>query len=299
MQQPGAAQSDDGAVIRIATSPIDSAAEPYYAEAMDFFKRAGLNVQVQSFSNGAAIAAGVASGAIDIGISNAIPLALAHERGVPFTILFPGAAYDPAEPTTQLMVAKGSSIHSAADLDGKIIATQGLKSLAQLAPEAWIDANGGDAKTVRFVEIAASALPTALEQGRVDAIVASEPAVAAAKSSARILVDPFRLLPKGFAINVWFASRQWTDAHPELVPKLRTAIRMTAEWANAHRAQSGAILEKYAKVSPETVRLMVRSHYGDQVNAALIQPNIDIAAKYGLLEKSFPAADFVYEPGTR
>jgi hypothetical protein len=44
---------------------------------------------------------------------------------------------------------------------------------------------------------------------------------------------------------------------------------------------------------------MVRSHYGDQVNAALIQPNIDIAAKYGLLEKSFPAADFVYEPGTR
>jgi NitT/TauT family transport system substrate-binding protein len=250
MQQPGAAQSDDGAVIRIATSPIDSAAEPYYAEAMDFFKRAGLNVQVQSFSNGAAIAAGVASGAIDIGISNAIPLALAHERGVPFTILFPGAAYDPAEPTTQLMVAKGSSIHSAADLDGKIIATQGLKSLAQLAPEAWIDANGGDAKTVRFVEIAASALPTALEQGRVDAIVASEPAVAAAKSSARILVDPFRLLPKGFAINVWFASRQWTDAHPELVPKLRTAIRMTAEWANAHRAQSGAILEKYAKVSP-------------------------------------------------
>lgn len=295
-QQPGLAQTGDSPIIRIATSPIDSAAEPYYAEAIGLFKRAGLNVQVQSFSNGAAIAAGVAAGAIDIGISNAIPLALAHERGVPFVILFPGAVYDPAEPTTQLMVAKNSAINAAKDLDGKIIATQGLKSLAQLTPEAWIDANGGASKTVRFVEIAASTLPNALEQGRVDAIVASEPAVAAAKPYGRILVDPFSSLPKGFAINVWFTSRQWTDTHAELIPRLRTVIRETAQWANTHQSQSGTILEKYAKVSADTIRQMVRSHYGDHVDPTLIQPNIDIAARYGLLERAFPAADFIYQP---
>jgi ABC-type nitrate/sulfonate/bicarbonate transport system substrate-binding protein len=52
----------DTTLVRIATSPIDSAAEPYYAQEMGFFRNAQLNVEVQTISNGASIATAVASG---------------------------------------------------------------------------------------------------------------------------------------------------------------------------------------------------------------------------------------------
>ncbi len=293
------AQTDDPTLIRIATSPIDSASEPYYADDKGFFRSAGLNVQVQSISNGPAIAAAVASGAIDIGVGSSLPLALAHQRGIPFVIIFPGGIYSPQAPTTVLMVAKDSPIHSARDLDGKTIGTQALQSIAQLAPQTWIDSNGGNSKTVQFVEMAASEMSAAIEHHRVDAIVAIEPAVAKAKRSARVLGDVYQALPAGFAINVWFTTQRFAEAHPALIVKLRDTILTTAKWANAHHRESGVILEKYAKITPAAVNDMVRSTYGEVLSASIIQPNIDIAAKYGLLQRPFAASELLLNAVTK
>lgn len=290
------AAESDATVIRMATSPIDSAAEPYYAQEMGFFRKAGLNVELQTIANGAAIAAAVASGAIDVGVGSSIPLALAHQRGLPFTILFPAAVYDRASPTTVLMVPKRSTIASAKDLDGKTIGTQAVQTISQLAPEAWLDAHGGHAKTTRFIEMPSSELPSALESGRVDAIVAIEPTATRAAANARTLGDVYSALPRGFAINVWFTTRRWADAHPQLVARLTEVLRTTARWANAHPRETGAILRKYAKVSPEVIAEMHRSVYGTRLEAQAIQPNIDLAVTYGLLPKPFPASELLYAP---
>lgn len=299
LQSTSSAQTDDPTLIRIATSPIDSASEPYYADDKGFFRSAGLNVQVQSISNGPAIAAAVASGAIDIGVGSSLPLALAHQRGIPFVIIFPGGIYSPQAPTTVLMVAKDSPIRSASDLDGKTIGTQALQSIAQLAPETWIDSNGGNSKTVRFVEMASAEMSAAIKHHRVDAIVAIEPSVAKAKRSARVLGDVYQALPAGFAINVWFTTQRFAEAHPALIVKLRDTIRTTAKWANAHHRESGIILEKYAKITPATVNDMVRSTYGEALSANIIQPNIDIAAKYGLLQRPFDASELLLNAVTK
>jgi len=48
---------------------------------MGFFAQAGLNVELQTLNNGAAIAAGVVSGAIDIGIAPPNVLANGYLRG--------------------------------------------------------------------------------------------------------------------------------------------------------------------------------------------------------------------------
>jgi NitT/TauT family transport system substrate-binding protein len=291
-----AADPADTTVVRIATSPIDSAAEPYYAQEMGFFRSAQLNVELQTISNGASIATAVASGAIDVGVGSSIPLALAHERGLPFAILFPAAVYDRASPTTVLMVPKNSSVAGGKDLAGKTIGTQALQTISQLAPEAWIDAHGGDSKNVRFIEMPSAELSAAMTQGRVDAIVAIEPTATTAAAEGRTIGDVYSALPQGFAINVWFTTRRWAQAHPQLLAKLITVFQTTARWANAHQRESGAILEKYAKVSAAVVHDMNRCVYGTRLDPKSIQPNIDLALKYGLLSRSFPAGELTYQP---
>jgi NitT/TauT family transport system substrate-binding protein len=292
----GRAQSGAATVINIAAPPIDSAAEPYFAQEMGFFKKAGLNVKLQALTNGPAIAAGVVSGSIDVGTGSAVSLAVAHQRGLPLAIIFPGAVNVPADPTTALMVRKDSTIATAKDLEGKIVGVQTTVGIATLAAYEWLTANGADPKAVHFIEVPTSELAAALEQRRVDAILAIEPSLTTAKPIARVLADVYRTLPAGFATTVWFVSRPWATAHPDVIAKIVDAARQTAQWANSHQNESTEILRKYAKISPEVARAMARSRYAARMDPGMIQPNIDLAARYGLLKSSFPAAEIVYQP---
>lgn len=219
-----------------------------------------------------------------------------HARGVPFTILFPAAVYDKNSPTTVMLVGKASPITTAKDLGGKIIGTQALQTISQLAPEQWIDAHGGDSKTAKFIEMPSSELPAALQSGRVDAIIAIEPTATIAAPNARLLGDVYGSLPAGFAINAWFTTSTWANAHPQLAAKFITAMRQTAVWANSHQTESRAILGKHTKVAAALLDNMKRCTYGTRADATSIQPNIDVAVKYGLLKTPFPAAELLYKP---
>jgi NitT/TauT family transport system substrate-binding protein len=238
----------------------------------------------------------VLSGAADIGVGSVVPLAIAHERGLPFVVLFPAGVYSRSTPTTVMMVPKDSPIKTAHDLNGKTIAIQALQSIAQLAPEEWIDDNGGDSKSVHFLELSAAASPAALEEHRVDASLIPEPMIRKAQANARVLTDIYRGLPDGFAITVWFTTRQWADAHPDLVTKLLGAVRETARWANTHRSDSGAILQQNTTLTDDEVKTMARARYGERMNPAVVQPSIDLAARYGLIARGFPASEFIYQP---
>jgi hypothetical protein len=55
-----------------------------------------------------------------------------------------------------------------------------------------------------------------------------------------------------------------------------------ARWANANHADTQAIILKYTKITPEVAAKMLRSTYGEtRADAALLQPVIDVAVKYG------------------
>jgi ABC-type amino acid transport substrate-binding protein len=72
-------------------------------------------------------------------------------------------------------VAKNSPIRSAKDLNGKIIAVPGLGTNAEYAVHEWLDLNGADTASVKFIELAYAAMPAALEAGRIDAAHVAEP----------------------------------------------------------------------------------------------------------------------------
>jgi NitT/TauT family transport system substrate-binding protein len=290
--QAGGAQE---ATLRIATIPIDVGAEVFYARDAGFFKKAGIDAQIQPITNGGAIAAAVASGAIDVGFSNLVSIATAFKRGVPITIIAPAGLYSTKTPSSVCVVAQNSPIKSAKDLTGKVFATNGLKNIAEFGPRAWIDKNGGDSSTVSFIEMPFPAMSAALAQGHIAAALLAEPSATEFKSSTRVLSKCFDGIAPNFMISAYIATTKWATAHPDLVQKFQQAIRETAAWANKNHDKTAEMLAKEAKISPDVVRAMNRSVYPERTDPAMIQPVIDVTAKYGALNATFPASEMIYK----
>jgi ABC-type nitrate/sulfonate/bicarbonate transport system substrate-binding protein len=66
-------------------------------------------------------------------------------------------------------------------------------------------------------------------------------------------------------------------------------------WANANPDKSADILAKISKLDPAIVRASVRAKFGESLSAAAIQPTIDLAAHYKLID-TFPANELIYTP---
>jgi NitT/TauT family transport system substrate-binding protein len=289
---PAAAQSL--IPVHVMTVPIDVGAEIYYAKEMGFFTKAGLDVDVTPAANGGAAAAAVAGNAVDIGYSDMVSIASGFGRGVPFVVLAPAAIHDAAMPNNQLLVAAGSPIRTAKDLNGKIVAGSGLGTISGYAPRAWIEANGGDLASVKFVELPFPSMQPALDAGRIDAASIAEPFLNAAAKTDRVIASPYDAVAKTFLISAFFTNAAWAKDHPDVVNRFIAAMHDTAVWANANHAKSLEILLKYAKIDPALAGGMVRVKYGERLDTALMQPVINVAAKYSKFAP-FKADEITYK----
>jgi NitT/TauT family transport system substrate-binding protein len=280
--------------LRIATSPLDAAAEAYYASDMGFYKDVGIDAAIQQISNGAAIATAVAGNAADIGFSNMISVAAAYKRNVPFTLIAPGSLYIDKDPTSVLMVPKNSPLKTAKDLNGKTLATVGLKTITEYAPRLWMDKNGGDSSSVKFVEMSMPQILEAFASHRVDGGIVAEPFIAQAKNVGRIFSDAYDAVAPRYLIGVWFAMAPWANAHVDLIRRFQQAMTRTAEWANGHTKQSGAILAKYGKFDEDVLKRMLRVVYAPRFNLAEMQPVIELTARYGGIPESFKVDEMIF-----
>jgi NitT/TauT family transport system substrate-binding protein len=258
-------------VVHVMTVPIDAGAEVYFAKDMGFFTKEGLDVDIQPAANGGVSAAAVAGNAVDIAYSDMVSIASGVGRNVPFIVVAPAAVHESAAPVNLLLVGGNSTIRSAKDLDGKVVAGSGLGTISGYGPRAWIEANGGDLATVKFVELPFPQMQPALDAGRVDAVMIAEPFLTAARKSERVLASPYDTIGKTFLISAYFTTAAWAKDHPDVLNKFITAIREAAVWANANHAKSAEILLKYAKIDP------------------------DLAAKYSKFPP-FPADQLIYKP---
>jgi ABC-type nitrate/sulfonate/bicarbonate transport system substrate-binding protein len=283
-----------GETVRIITIPVDGGAEVLYAREMGFFKRADLDVHVETLPNGAAIAAAVVSGNVDIGFSNLVSLALEYKKNIPVRIVAPGALFVASAPNAMCLVPRDSSIKTAKDLEGKTVAINGLKNISQFGPQAWMDASGADSKLVKFVEMPFNDIILALSQNRIDAGELTEPFVSQAKKVGRVLSNCMASVAKRYLISAYFTTTTWAQAHPEAARKFEEVMRQTAIWARKNQARSGEILAQEAKMNPQMVAEMVRSQYAERFDPADIQPVINLAVRYGDISESFPAADLFY-----
>jgi NitT/TauT family transport system substrate-binding protein len=291
-----ASAADALVTVRFAMPPIDGAAVPYYARDLGYFHDAGIEPQIAKVASGSAIATSVIAGDVEIGYSNVLALAQAHEHGLPVKVIFPGSLYQSSSPSTVLVVANNSPIRGPKDLAGKTLGVPGVGTLLQLAPMAWVEAHGGDPKSIRFVEMAPQLIAPAVAAGRLDAGSVSEPYITLNSGKVRILAPGLDGVAPTFVSGAWFVSQAWAGANPRTIVAVIAILKKTAQWANAHHEESGALIAKDLAVDPDVATHMIRSVYPEQLIQSQFQVQIDVAARYNFLQSAFPAADLIFSP---
>jgi NitT/TauT family transport system substrate-binding protein len=294
---PRSADAQALPAIRAAMIPIEPAVSIYYAVENGFFAKAGIDVQIAQNPSTPALAAAVASGPYDNAYAPISTLAVAHSRGLPFVAITPGIETVPGEIAGAIMVPAASTAKTGKDFNGKTFGCAGLGTIAEYQPRAWIDKHGGDSTTVKFIEIPFPETIAALNTGRVDAAYLVEPfiTVATRSNTVRLLATGDDAIGPDFLSTVWYATSQWATAHPDLVTKFVGAMVAAARWGNANQDKVVPYLVKYLKADPALAAAEHRPHFADRLVPSLMQPWINVTAKYAKFAP-FPAAEIIYVP---
>lgn len=294
---PHAARGQALAVVRMGTPGNDGNALAYYALENGVFRKDGIAAQIQTIraGSGAGIAGAVIGGALDVGEGDIIAVAAAREHGLPLLLIAPSFLHRGPAPVSALIVAKTSAIHDGAGLNGATIAVPSLTGPAKLVTVAWLQKNGADPASVKFVELPQTAMAAAIARGTVVAASTTEPNLAAALDDVRVLGYPYDAIGNPLQVSGWFATEDWIRTNPDVARRVVAALRESAVWANDPRnhAASAAILQKYTPFASDLLPKMHRAQYGETFDPAIMQPLLDAAYAQKSLAKPIAARELL------
>jgi NitT/TauT family transport system substrate-binding protein len=281
--------------LRVASSPSEDVVALLWGLEGGAFRAAGLDVQLQKANSGAAVAAAVAGGAVDIGKSSLLSLLIAHGNGIPFVLIAPSGIYDANLPTVEMMVARDSPIASGKDCNNKTVAVSALNDLFSLGTQAWVDRNGGDSRTLRFIEVPGSAMGSALSSGRVDIATVTDPVLGELLASgvARKLAPPHDAIARLFMLAAFFARIDYVAANKATVASFRRVVEETSRYANDHHEQMMGLLATYMGIDRSVLLAEPRQPLATTMDVRLIQPLIDVSATYKAIPARFDARTII------
>jgi NitT/TauT family transport system substrate-binding protein len=292
---PSTVVAQDLTTIRVGAS-IDTGLRPLlYALQAGLFPKAGLDVQVSGGSNGAALAAGVAGGALDFAKSALMPLITARARGVEFKLVA-GASEDSVDAQSNIICTlKTSGIASLAEATGKTVVVSTLRGLDMLGTQVLIDRAGGDSSKVNFIELPISAMWPALQQGRADFAALAYPFLPEAIASGKIVMftDPYRGLGNDLVIAGWFTTAEYAKTHRDVIDRFAAVLTEASVYVNTHHQQAAQIMADYTHIDLAVVMKMSHLKNPTKIDVPSIQRAIDAAAKYKYISAGFLAKELV------
>lgn len=281
-------------VVRTVGPPNDGYKAVFYGIKSGIFKKYGLDVQTSIVASGAAAAAALSGGAADIAYTNILTLIQAHTHNVPMVFVAAGNLQLPGKSQTDMLVSVDSPIKSGRDLNGKTLGSASLRDINAAASLAWIDKTGGDSKTVKVVEVPASAGAAFLEEHRADAVTLNEPAVsqAVASGKTRILAAPYDAVGAGMTAG-FAAMSPYVDANRDAMARFAKAMHEASVYTNTHLPETVDLVAAYSGVPSDVVAKSVRFIDAEYLEPRYLQPMIDLCSRYQLIDKDFPAADVI------
>lgn len=279
-------------VLKVAAGQIAPQAEAYFAADAGFFDKHGITASISVFRGGAANAAAVAGGDMQVGVSSVLQLGQAVAHGLPFVIIAAGSIHDPRYNDASLIVTAASGATNLKQLSGKVVGASSLNGLDELSIRALIDKSGGDSSTVKFTEIPPSEQFAALQQGRIDAASMEDPERQAALDSGKVrdLGNGLSAIAPVFVTTAWFTTQTWLNANKDTARRFAAAIYDAGSWATQNPGKAADALSKYLKsTAPPSV-----SYYAKNTNPREFQPLLDVASKYKFLP-AIAATSFVWD----
>ena len=291
------AQAQSTPALRVIGPPNDGFKALFYAVRAGIFAKNGLTVETTLVNSGAAAAAALIGGAADVAYTNITTLITAHAKAIPMQILAPGAIFNSsaAKTTSAMLVLTDAPIQTGRDLNGKTIGSVALGDTMTASVLAWIDQNGGDSSTVKIIEVPASAALQMLQEGRINAAAVNEPAVtqAVATGKARALVNPNVAIAKTFLQALFAVMAPAAEKAPQAMRRFAMAMHEASVYTNAHLSETVNLVASYSGIAPDVVAHSARFTDAEYADAGLIQPAIDVLAKYNVIAHGFPAQELI------
>lgn len=278
-----------------AAAPSDDVSAVLYGIRSGIFRRLGLNVEMRSMANSATIAAAIVGGSLQLGSGPVYTTLMAHLRGVPLEIVAPSSVITPDYPFA-LIVKKDSSIQSARALAGKTYGSNSVGDMNSIVLLAWVEQNGGDPKALRGVEIPFTAMPAALDEGRIDSAILLGPLLLRALDSGnyRVVARPLGVLVVGDRkplLTAWYTSSSFAAANPRVIQLFVRGILEAGVYANAHHAETAPLSAEFSGVDVSVVQRLPRVLFRESIDPRDAQPLLDVLFKYKAIDKRLDARE--------
>lgn len=262
-----------------------------------FFKDAGLDINLAAMVGGAAIQPALASGAINIGWTNVVSMCQGHLQGLDFRFVANGAiAKRGTNDVFGVMVRPDAPINNGKDLEGKTIGVNTLRNILHAVASFWVEKHGGDPSKVKWVEIPLPQMAAALVNKQIDAFLAVEPFVhvpVRILKQARVIGYPLGEMAPRLLIASYFGSEAWIEKNVGLVRAFVTAVNRGIDAHNADLGEARAVIAKHTGMKPELLKDMPLPAFEKKIVASDIEPLLDAAFRYKLVERKFPPQELI------
>jgi NitT/TauT family transport system substrate-binding protein len=292
---PVAAQTSTPTVIRLGTNASDDITPLLWAQTSGIFARAGLKIDIQKFPSGSIATAAVIGGSLDIARSSLLPLINARSHGIPLELIAAADMSLSDDPTEGIVTLKESPYKTGKDLNGTTMPIPALHDFDEVATRAWVDATGGDSKTIHFIELPQSAVLAALQQGRVAAAFLSNPFLTNAVQSgkAHVIGEPNGAIAKRFLITAYCSTTAFVEKNHDAVRKFIDALQRSGTYARTHHAEVIAAVAPFWGIDPVLLATMRPTRTASALNPKDIQPLLDAALRYGIITKPITAKSMI------
>ncbi|ALT69367.1 ABC transporter substrate-binding protein [Methanobrevibacter millerae] len=208
--------------VTIGYSPSDHDSALFVADQQGLYKEKGIETELVQFNNGGDLMTAMASGKVDVGYVGISPVLSSVEKGVPVKII--SAAQNEG---SGVIVSSNSGINSAADLNGKNVATPGEASIQYVLLNILLKNNGLSIDKVNSSAMKTPSINDAIKSNTLDAGVTFQPFVSSSEADGnKVLMNSSQISPN-HPCCVVVASQDLIDKNPDLVKNI-TAIHENA-----------------------------------------------------------------------
>jgi NitT/TauT family transport system substrate-binding protein len=286
---------------------------PFYAniplalgEKVGIFAHYGLNVVLQPASNVNVIIANLHSGHQQLGFVTTPLLLKADEAGQSVKCVAPlGPAnnVNPAYPENAVMVAKGSSITSLAQLSGKTVGLNELEGSNELYLEAGVEAAGGNFASIKLATVPFADMAAALKSGTIQAGFEVQPFITTGEQSGdqQMLAD-LDSVTSPWTTECYAATTSYISGNNSVMTRFAEAEDQSILYAQAHPAEALAEIGPVSGLSAAAAKTDVPPSivYTDNLAPATFISYANLMLKYkDLTGPALSQSDLVWvAPGT-
>ncbi|WP_439378686.1 ABC transporter substrate-binding protein [Amycolatopsis lexingtonensis] len=282
-------------LLRVGVLPLVDVAAFYRAVDQEYFRKAGLEVQVVTVASGPEAVRGLETGRLDVAFSSYPGMFMAQAtHAADLKIIAPAYTAKPGH--LMLVGAPNHSFTRPDQAAHKRIGVTSRGSISDLLAISELQQAGGDPASITWVTMDMRAMVPAMQRGQIDGAVLAEPFVTTAdKAGAVKLLDLGLDLNFEIAMSGWVVPARSAATRPEVIDAFQRALnRGVGDVQN--RDVREQIFQQYLGVDATTARDVRVGSFPAHLDLGDIQRVADLMVQQKMLPGPFNVAT-MFLPG--